>query len=86
MLYFSEEKKNMRITCSVDVINRLPGASVKKSGKALHTQLSIGKKPGSGSKDSPLFLMMCTAKDRNGTKFKVITNGFSHNSIIPIED
>lgn len=64
----------MRITCSVDVINRLPGASVKKSGKALHTQLSIGKKPGSGSKDSPLFLMMCTAKDRNGTKFKIKDN------------
>lgn len=63
----------MRITCSVDVVNRLlPAASLKKSGRALHTQLSIGKKPGGGSKDSPLFLMICTAKDRNGAKFKVI--------------
>jgi hypothetical protein len=46
---------------------------MKKSSKAQHTQLSIGKKPGSGSKDAPLFLMICTAKDRNGTKFMVIS-------------
>lgn len=64
----------MRLTCNVDVLNRLlPAASMKKTSKAQHAQLSIGKKPGSGSKDAPLFLMMCTAKDRNGTKFVVIS-------------
>lgn len=62
----------MRLTCNVDLVNRnLPSANIKKSSKAQHTQLSIGKKPGGGSKEAPLFLMMCTAKDRNGTKFKV---------------
>ena len=64
----------MRLTCNVEVLNRLfPAASMKKTSKAQHTQLSIGKKPGSGSKDAPLFLMICTAKDRNGTKFVVIS-------------
>ncbi|XP_076096997.1 leucine-rich repeat protein 1-like [Mytilus galloprovincialis] len=65
----------MRLTCNVDLVNRnLPSANIKKSSKAQHTQLSIGKKPGGGSKEAPLFLMMCTAKDRNGTKFKIKDN------------
>lgn len=65
----------MRLTCSVDVVNRLlPSVNMQKASKPQHTQLSIGKKPGGGSKDAPLFLMMCTTKDRNGTKFKIKDN------------
>ena len=63
----------MRIKANVDIVNRVSAdLSVKTSGKAAHTQLSIGKKP--GSKDESLYLMMCTAKDRNGSKYSVSKN------------
>ncbi|OWF38646.1 leucine-rich repeat protein 1-like [Mizuhopecten yessoensis] len=63
----------MRLTCSVEVLNRmLPTMNMKNKSKAAHTQLSIGKKP--GSVDGTLFLMMCTAKDRNGAKFVINDN------------
>ena len=65
----------MRLVCDIEVVNRLlPSMNVKKAGKASRAQLSIGKKPGSGPlNDGTLFLMMCTAKDKNGTKFPVST-------------
>lgn len=56
----------------MDIINRLlPSMNVKKGGRSCHTQLSIGKKPQSDSKEGTLFLMVCTAQDKNGTKFQV---------------
>ncbi|XP_033736258.1 leucine-rich repeat protein 1-like [Pecten maximus] len=61
----------MRLTCNVEVLNRmLPTVNMKNKSKSAHTQLSIGKKPGSEN----LFLMMCTAKDRNGAKFVIKDN------------
>lgn len=65
----------MRIKCEMDVVNRvLPSMNVKKGGKACHTQLSIGRKPQSDNKEGVLFIMACTAKDRNGTKFQIRDN------------
>ncbi|XP_048736879.1 leucine-rich repeat protein 1-like isoform X2 [Ostrea edulis] len=65
----------MRIKCEMDIINRLlPSMNVKKGGRSCHTQLSIGKKPQSDSKEGTLFLMVCTAQDKNGTKFQIKDN------------
>ncbi|KAK3092859.1 hypothetical protein FSP39_007993 [Pinctada imbricata] len=66
----------MRISCSVDLINRIsPSLSVKKQSKGGHAQLSIGKKPShDGIKEGTMFLMMCTAKDKNGTKYLIKDN------------
>ncbi|XP_062603339.1 leucine-rich repeat protein 1-like [Saccostrea cucullata] len=65
----------MRIKCEMDIINRLlPSLNVKKGGKGCHTQLSIGRKPQTDSKEGILFLMACTAKDRNGAKYQIKDN------------
>ncbi|KAK6180712.1 hypothetical protein SNE40_008713 [Patella caerulea] len=65
----------MRLTCSVEIVNRLlPSHNLKKPSQKSHSQISLGKKPGSTGKDGVLFLMICTAKDRNGTKIVVKDN------------
>jgi len=57
----------MRIKCSVDVHNRAcTVAGVATSCKPMHSQVSIGKKPGSSKE---LFIMIATTKDLNGRKF-----------------
>ena len=62
----------MRLTCEVELVNRLlPSFNLKKAGRGCRAQVSLGKKPASSSKDGALFLMVCTAKDRNGMKFPV---------------
>lgn len=74
----------MRIKCEMDLVNRiLPSMNVKKGGKGCHTQLSIGRKPQSDNKEGVLFIMACTAKDRNGTKFQVsLSLSFSYDAKI----
>ena len=63
----------MRLTCDIDVVNRvLPSHNLKKAARPCHAQLSIGKKPGNGPvKEESLYLMLCTAKDKNGSKYPV---------------
>ena len=63
----------MRLTCDVDVINRvLPSHNLKKAARPSRAQLSIGKKPGNGPlKEDAIYMMMCTAKDKNGVKYLV---------------
>ncbi|KAL5009047.1 hypothetical protein ScPMuIL_014628 [Solemya velum] len=65
----------MRLCCDVDLVNRLlPEMNMKKKRNTARAQLSIGKKPGSHLKDGTLFLMLCTAKDRNGAKYLIKGN------------
>ena len=63
----------MRLTCDVDVVNRaLSSHNLKKAARPCHSQLSIGKKPGNGPmKEDSLYLMLCTTKDKNGSKYLV---------------
>eukprot|EP00058_Branchiostoma_floridae_P025031 XP_002610521.1 hypothetical protein BRAFLDRAFT_260421 [Branchiostoma floridae] len=68
----------MRLICTVEVNNRLcPShnlASSKSKGRGGHATLTLGRKPGSDSKEGMVFLMMCTAKDKTGTKYKLKGN------------
>lgn len=66
----------MRLSCDVNCVNRaLAPHNMKKAGKPCHSQLSIGRKPGNGPlKESAVYLMLCTAKDRNGTKYQIKDN------------
>lgn len=55
----------MRLACDVEVLDRaLACLNVKKSSKPIRAQLSVGKHSGS------IYLMLCTSKDKVGTKFK----------------
>ncbi|XP_023932880.1 leucine-rich repeat protein 1 [Lingula anatina] len=67
----------MRITCEADIGNRLlPSFNMRGKTKFTRTQLSVGKKPSASgeSKEGVVYLMMCTAKDRNGTKYVLKNN------------
>ena len=62
----------MRITCDVETSNRLCASlNMKGKGKPGRSQLSVGRKPGSDSKDGEVYIMICTKQDRNGTKYIV---------------
>nr|KAG5700867.1 hypothetical protein BaRGS_012274 [Batillaria attramentaria] len=65
----------MRITCEVDTINRLlPALNLKKPSRSSHAQVSVGRSSSTSSKDATLFVMVCTAKDRNGNKYLIQGN------------
>ncbi|XP_014676737.1 PREDICTED: leucine-rich repeat protein 1-like [Priapulus caudatus] len=65
----------MRLTCSLEIGNRiLPSLNVAGKRTSARTQISIGRNPGSDSKDGTLFLMICTAQNRVGTKYKLKAN------------
>ncbi|KAK3604597.1 hypothetical protein CHS0354_027451 [Potamilus streckersoni] len=66
----------MRITCDIDITNRLlPSHNMKKPVRPMRAQVSIGKKPGNGPmKNGTLYMMVCTAKDKNGTKYLIKDN------------
>ena len=58
----------MRLTCDVEVQDRgAPTVSVKRSTKPQRAQLAIGKSPPSNA----VYIMICTAKDKAGTKYMV---------------
>ena len=63
----------MRISCDAEILNRgLASFGMRAKTKPLRSSLSIGRRPGaSSSKDGLIYLMVCTAKDKNGTKYKV---------------
>jgi hypothetical protein len=44
---------------------------MRQKGKAMKSQVSIGRKPGRTSESDDVFLMICTKQDRNGAKYKV---------------
>ncbi len=62
----------MRITCDVEVVNRLlPAFNLRGKNKATRSQLSVGRKPGADN-EGDIYLMICTKQDRNGAKYRVI--------------
>ncbi|KAI7804218.1 leucine-rich repeat protein 1 isoform X2 [Triplophysa rosa] len=59
----------MKLQCDVEVINRmLPTFGMKNKGKSSRAVLSIGKHVDS------LCLLICTSKDRSGSKYKLKEN------------
>ena len=66
----------MRLNCEISILNRLaPSANVRNSTKPARASLAIGRKDSTKSSDGTaaktVFLLVCTAKERTGTKYKV---------------
>ncbi|PVD26660.1 hypothetical protein C0Q70_14338 [Pomacea canaliculata] len=65
----------MRLNCEVEIINRLlPALNMKKQSRSSRAQVSIGRGGASTSKDAAIFLLICTAKDKAGSKYVVTGN------------
>ncbi|XP_030641521.1 leucine-rich repeat protein 1 [Chanos chanos] len=65
----------MKLQCDVEVINRmLPTFGLKSRGKGDRALLSIGKHVDKTTQRSNIYLLICTAKDRAGSKFKLKEN------------
>lgn len=65
----------MRLSCEVDVVNRLGASLGNRARKSTWCQLAIGKKPSSSSTpDNTLYLMLSSKQDRNGTKYQLQGN------------
>jgi len=62
----------MRLRCDVQVSDHQ--VSVRKPGKPAFTQVSVGRKPGHQGKDDPIYVMLCTAQNRNGSKYVIRKN------------
>ncbi|XP_005106337.1 leucine-rich repeat protein 1 isoform X2 [Aplysia californica] len=60
----------MKLRCEVQVSDHQ--LCIKKPGKAAFAQVSVGRKP--GHKDGPIYVMICTAQNRNGTKYVIWKN------------
>lgn len=62
----------MKLQCDVEVVNRLlPTFGLKSRGRGARAVLSIGKHLDKTGQRSKVYLMICTAKDRAGSKYKV---------------
>ncbi|TRY54180.1 hypothetical protein DNTS_030454 [Danionella cerebrum] len=72
----------MRLQCDVELVNRmLPSLGMRSKGRSSRAILSIGKpnhNAGAGNKSVPnssgLYLLICTCKDRTGSKYKLKEN------------
>ncbi|XP_073340280.1 leucine-rich repeat protein 1 [Pagrus major] len=65
----------MKLQCDVEVVNRmLPTFGMKSRGKGARAVLSIGKHLDKTSQRSSVYMMICTAKDRAGSKYKLKDN------------
>lgn len=61
----------MKLQCDVEVVNRmLPTFGLKNKGKSSRAVLSIGKHADRSGRSGGLYLLICTAKDRSGSKYK----------------
>ena len=67
----------MRLSCDVELVNRLlPSHGVKGKGRPVRCSLVIGRRGGDRSgQEGAVFLMVCSAKDKVGTKYKVSLPG-----------
>ena len=68
----------MRLNCEVSIVNRLgPSFSMRNSSKPARASLAIGRKESSkiagGTAEKTVFLLVCTAKEKNGARYKVCT-------------
>lgn len=72
---FSSEKTRMRINCEISIVNRIAAShNVRNASKPARASLAIGRKDSSKLDDERgknVFLLVCTAKERNGAKYKV---------------
>ncbi|XP_066539047.1 leucine-rich repeat protein 1 [Hoplias malabaricus] len=65
----------MKLQCDVEVVNRmLPTFGLRNKGKGTRAVLSIGKHVDKASQRSNVYLLICTAKDRAGSKYKLKEN------------
>uniref|UniRef100_A0A1A8LRU4 Leucine rich repeat protein 1 n=1 Tax=Nothobranchius pienaari TaxID=704102 RepID=A0A1A8LRU4_9TELE len=65
----------MKLQCDVEVVNRLlPSYGMKSRGKGARAVVSIGKHLDKSSHRSIIYMMICTAKDRTGAKYKLKDN------------
>ncbi|XP_033634116.1 leucine-rich repeat protein 1-like [Asterias rubens] len=67
----------MRLSCDVELKNRLlPSHGMKGKGRPLRCSLAIGRRGGNSSngQEGAVFLMVCSAKDKTGTKYKLKGN------------
>lgn len=67
----------MKLQCDVEVVNRmLPTYGMKSRGKGSRAVLSIGKHLDKATqRGGNVYLLICTAKDRAGSKYKVGSSG-----------
>ncbi|KAK3538017.1 hypothetical protein QTP70_027367 [Hemibagrus guttatus] len=61
----------MKLQCDVEVVNRmLPTFGVKSKGRGSRAVLSIGKHVDKNTQRTNVYLLICTAKDKAGSKYK----------------
>lgn len=64
----------MRLQCEVEVVSRLlPTCGLRGRGRGTRALLSLGRPPGRarGGGSGGVYLMVCTARDRVGARYKV---------------
>ncbi|XP_036397381.1 leucine-rich repeat protein 1 [Megalops cyprinoides] len=65
----------MKLQCEVEVVNRmLPTYGLKNRGKGTRAVLSIGRHFDKTTQRNNIYLMICTAKDKAGSKYKLKEN------------
>ncbi|XP_022801362.1 leucine-rich repeat protein 1-like [Stylophora pistillata] len=68
----------MRLNCEISIVNRIATShNVRNTSKPARASLAIGRKDSSklvDEKGKNVFLLVCTAKERNGTKYKIKEN------------
>ncbi|XP_066550348.1 leucine-rich repeat protein 1 [Amia ocellicauda] len=65
----------MKLQCEVEVINRmLPTYGMRNRGKGARAVLSIGRHLDKITKLNSIYLMICTLKDKAGSKYKLKEN------------
>lgn len=66
----------MRLNCEILIVNRVaPSLNMRNANKPTRASLAIGRKETPKHVDEnarkAVFLLVCTAKERNGAKYKV---------------
>ena len=70
-------KSKMRLNCEILIVNRsAPSHNMRNASKPTRASLAIGRKEtskhvASENRKAAVFLLVCTAKERNGAKYKV---------------
>jgi len=64
--------ETMRLQCEVLISDHK--SCIKRPGKPAFSHVSVGRKPGHMDKDSPVYLMLCTAQNRSGSKYIIHKN------------
>lgn len=78
LVFNDRRERKMRLNCEVSIVNRLgPSFSMRNSSKPARASLAIGRKESSktagGTAEKTVFLLVCTAKEKNGARYKVCT-------------